>query len=43
MSYKVACVKKYCKVQAGVWILEVQFRHKELNCGAFFEDLLLVN
>jgi hypothetical protein len=28
------------KIEKGVWVLEIQIRHPELPCGAFFEDLL---
>jgi Xaa-Pro aminopeptidase len=28
------------KIEKGVWVLEIQIRHSELPCGAFFEDLL---
>jgi Xaa-Pro aminopeptidase len=29
------------KMAKGVWVLEIQIRHPDLPCGAFYEDLLL--
>lgn len=29
------------KAAKGAWVLEIQMRHPELPCGAFFEDLLI--
>ena len=28
------------KVEKGIWVLEIQLRHKERDCGAFYEALL---